>query len=87
MSTGFNRGDVFWIIGEINKVELSIKAGNRDRYVAGYRIALLATTSRLLRISRDDLDRYLSWVAKEVESGKRIGSLEEPAVWIRKNAE
>jgi len=86
MSNGaLTRGDVLWLVGELHKANAEISAGNRDRYVAGRRVALASAASRLLRISRDDLHRYMAWVSEQVESGERIGSLEEPTGWIRKN--
>jgi hypothetical protein len=81
----FTRGDALWLIGEIHKANVEIEAGNKDRYVAGRRVALASAAGRLLRISREDLHRYMMWVSERVESGERIGSLEEPAGWIRKN--
>jgi len=86
MSSGsLSRGDVVWLVGEILQADVQINAGSRDRYISGRRIALAATASRLLRVSRSDLDRYMKWVADEVATGRRIGELEEPFGWVRKN--
>ncbi|AVP41381.1 hypothetical protein SEA_YARA_47 [Streptomyces phage Yara] len=87
MSSGMlNRGDVIWLVGEILQADIQIRGGNKDRYVAGRRVALAATACRLLRIARPGLDRYMTWVSEQVESrGRRIGDLEEPGAWIRKN--
>lgn len=79
------RGDVFWLVREIYLANLEIKAGNKSSYVAGRRIAFIATACRFLRISRDDFNRYMVWVEEQVESGERIGSMEEPSGWVRKN--
>lgn len=86
MSSGsLSRGDVVWLVGEIHQADVQIKGGNRERYVLGRRVALAATASRLLRVSRPNLDRYMEWVAEQVASGRRIGELEEPFGWVRKN--
>jgi hypothetical protein len=86
MSSGtLTRGDVFWLVGEMHKSNSEIRAGNRDRYVAGRQVAFASAICRLMRIDREDLTRYMAWVDEQVESGKRIGSLEEPAGWVRGN--
>lgn len=86
MSNGITRGDVVWLIGEIFQSDEQIRGGNKDRYVMGRRMALAHVACRLLRVTRGGLDRYMTWVADQVEEGRRIGDLEEPAGWIRKNS-
>lgn len=86
MSSGsLSRGDVVWLVGEIYQADVQIKGGNRDRHVTGRRLGLVTTASRVLRVSRPNLDRYMDWVAEQVASGRRIGELEEPFGWVRKN--
>ena len=83
--TSIRRSDVTWILEEILKANREIEAGNRDRYIAGRHVALKACASQFMSVSRSDLDRYLAWLAPEVESGKRIGALPEPLAWVRGN--
>lgn len=87
MSNGtfISRGDALWLIEELRHSYMEIDAGSRDRYVAGRRVALAMVASRLLRVRREDLHRYMIWACSQVESGERIGALEEPAGWVRKN--
>jgi hypothetical protein len=70
---------------EILKADREIAAGNKDRYIAGRCVALKACASQFLSVNRGDLDRYMKWLAPEVESGKRIGALPEPLAWVRGN--
>lgn len=87
MSTYLPRGDVIWLVGEILKTDKQINAGFRDRYVLGRRNGLATTACRLLRVDSAGFNKYMKWVHEQVGSeGKRVGDLEEPASWIRKNA-
>lgn len=81
------RADVVWILQEVLQADAQINAGNKDRYVIGRSVALHSTASRLLKVSRRDFERYITWLAVEVESGKRIGALPEPFAWTRENPE
>jgi hypothetical protein len=85
MAGFIGRGDVIWLIGEILKADEEIANGNKDRYVAGRRVAFASATARLLKVGRSDLDRYLEWVVTQLAEGKRIGALEEPFAWVRVN--
>jgi hypothetical protein len=83
--SSLRRSDVTWILEEILGAEREIAAGNKDRYVSGRLIALKACASHFMSVSRNDLDRYINWLSREVESGKRIGALPEPLAWVRGN--
>lgn len=82
-----SRADVIWILQEVLQADAQIKAGNKDRYVIGRSVALHSAGSRLLKVGRKDFERYIAWLALEVESGKRIGALPEPIAWTRENPE
>lgn len=88
MSSNVNslrRSDVVWVIEEILVADREMKAGNQVSYMNGRLLALKACASQFMNVSRKDLDRYLTWLAGEVESGKRIGALPEPLAWVRGN--
>lgn len=85
MSASLTRGDVLWLVGEIHKTDRQINAGARDRYLIGRRNGLATTACRLLRIDSAGFNSYMKWVHEQIASGKRVGDLEEPASWIRKN--
>lgn len=83
--TSLRRSDVTWILDEMLSADREMKAGNQVAYMNGRLLALKACASQFMSVSRNDLDRYLAWLAAEVESGKRIGALPEPLAWVRGN--
>lgn len=83
--TSLRRSDVTWILEEMLSADREMKAGNQVAYMNGRLLALKACASQFMNVSRKDLDRYLAWLASEVESGKRIGALPEPLAWVRGN--
>lgn len=85
MTGSLSRSDVNWLINELLQSDIQAKSGNKDRYVAGRRVALAQAASKFLHVTRFDLERYMKWVAEQVEQGSRVGALEEPLGWVRKN--
>lgn len=85
MAGSVSRSDVIWLITELLYADMQISSGNKDRYVAGRRVTLEQMASRLLRVSRKDLERYLIWATGRVAVGDRVGALMEPFAWVRMN--
>lgn len=85
MSGAPSRATINWLLSEILKAESEMDAGNKDRYISGRHVALKAATSRVCQVSRDDLDKYLVWLSKQVAEGNRIGAVLEPSPWVRTN--
>jgi hypothetical protein len=73
------------LLDEILKAKSEMDAGNKDRYIFGRHVALCQATSRICQVARNDLDKYLAWLEKQVSEGNRIGAVLEPSPWVRMN--
>lgn len=85
MSGAPSRSTITWLLEEILKAKREIDAGNKDRYIQGWHVALKAATSRICQVPRNDLDKYLEWLEAQVADGNRIGAVLEPSPWVRMN--
>lgn len=85
MSGAPSRATITWLMDEILKAKREMDAGNKDRYISGRHVALCQAASRICQVQRNDLDKYLVWLEKQVAEGSRIGAVLEPSPWVRIN--